>query len=729
MNAKFYQLSNVVLERSLKVLIPSAKADETNEQVSKVVATAAHLLLSRGFIMSDRLATGLLYASMDAKEVAEYCTYIIATIDEMYGNHTYKPFYKGFPDEVMNMDDTELVLNAILHYLSGGKIIPADITDVKENLYDVVSKHFDAAFQDVKVLDACSMDDVQNMAINLMSANTSITDTDKSFISLIANIYPMWIPENIPHKENKAIVIATMLENGIYEHPLYLQTNSATDILRVAVALSGGDVSLKESTYFKSFKRPIRKWIMDSIECLPGCIEEDMIQYRERWLRIGEIVHPGSYKVEEYERTINAFKVLRNQETLIRTYGSKLNHAFIMKRYDKVIDLLRSKPGYFARELNHAFKVFPEKQYQTALSFASVADHVATPVLLQVKAYYSCNQNVSDVGIYFPKGNTQNVYINLDKTPVALADEVKQVVLIACNHGLVSQYKARYADEVQNLKVYIPDVLDNYAIPTSMRSASQALRTLTRGSKVIMEDADYFRAFMHWKNCPGERTDIDLSVAFLDNDYNLITTVSYYNMRTEFACHSGDYVDAPDGADEFVDVNVNATKSIGARYLALCVNAFTMNKFRDVPECHVGYMTLTKEEYSKSRPRSPYKIHDVKMNMQLANDAQMVVVCLFDVVEKKVIWADLATDIGDTVKVTINNVDTHVNVLSYIARSVVEMRKISMRELAVLNTEAKGYTIADNPDEADIVYCVEPPTSTDKKTISVYDIDEWVAMV
>ena len=728
MNAKFYQLSNVVLERSLKVLIPSAKADETNEQVSKVVATAAHLLLSRGFIMSDRLATGLLYASMDAKEVAEYCTYIIATIDEMYGNHTYKPFYKGFPDEVMNMDDTELVLNAILHYLSGGKIIPADTTDIKENLYDVVSKHFDAAFQDVKVLDACSMDDVQNMAINLMSANTSITDTDKSFISLIANFYPMWIPENIPHKENKAIVIATMLENGIYEHPLYLQTNSATDILRVAVALSGGDVSLKESTYFKSFKRPIRKWIMDSIECLPGCIEEDMIQYRERWIRLGEIVHPGSYKVEEYERTINSFKVLRNQETLIRTYGSKLNHAFIMKRYDKVIDLLRSKPGYFARELNHAFKVFPEKQYQTALSFASVADQVATPVLLQVKAYYSCNQNVSDVGIYFPKGNTQNVYVNLEKTPVEISKEIKQVVMIACDHGLIAQYKLRYADEDKNLKVYIPEELNDYLIPTSMRSASKALRVLTRGSKISMEDADYFRAFIHWKNAPNERTDIDLSTAFLDENYELVSTVSYYSLKNEFSCHSGDYVDASNGADEFIDVDVAKSRKHNVRYVAVCVNAFTSQTFREVPECHVGYMTMDKEEYSK-KPRSPYKIQNVKMNMQLANDASMVVVCLFDIVDNKIIWADIASGIFDKVRILANNVENYKDTISFIARSVVEAKKISMRELALLNAEARELTIVDNPEEADIVYCVEPPTNTDKKTISVYDIDEWVAMV
>ena len=680
--------------------------------------------------MSDKLVTGLLYASMDANEVADYCTHIISTIDNMYGNHCYQPFYKGFPDEVMSMDETELVLNAILHYISGGKIIPADTTDIKDNLYSVVSNNINAVFNDnVQVLDACSFTDVQQMADNLMSANTSITATDKQFVSMIAKMYPHWIPDNIPHKENKAIVIATMLENGIYEHPLYLQTNSATDILRVAAALSGEDVTLKYSPRFISFKRPIRKWIMDSIECLPGSIEEHMVLYRERWIRLGEIIHPGSYKMEEYERTINAFSQIRNTKGLIRTYGSKLNHAFIMKRYDVVIDLLLSKPGYFARELNHVFKVFPDMQYRTALSFASVCDQVATSVLLQLKAYYTNGQNLSDIGIYFPKGNTQNVYINLKKTPVVISKEAKQVVLLACNHGLVSQYKLRYNEEDKHLKVYIPEILDDYVIPTSMRSASKALRTLTRGSKVTMSNSDYFRAFIHWKNTPGERTDMDLSAAFLDKNYELVSTISYYNLRTEFSCHSGDYVDAPKGADEFIDVDVAAAKKMNIRYVAVCVNAFTSQTFRDVPECHVGYMTMNKDEYSKSKPHGIYKMQNVKMNMQLANDASMVVVCLFDIVDNKIIWADIASDIFNKIRIEANNVETHKDEISFIARSIVEAKRISMRELALLHAEARELELVDHPYDADIIYCVEKPTNTDKKTISVYDLDEWQAMV
>ena len=137
---------------------------------------------------------------------------------------------------------------------------------------------------------------------------------------------------------------------------------------------------------------------------------------------------------------------------------------------------------------------------------------------------------------------------------------------------------------------------------------------------------------------------------------------------------------------------------------------------------------MNQEEYL-IKPRSPYKIKNVKMNMQLANDASMVVVCLFDIIDNKIIWADIASGIFNKVRVQANNVANYKDTISFIARSVVEAKKLSMKDLALLNASARDCIIVDNPDEADIVYCVEKPTDTDKKTISVYDLDEWQAMV
>ena len=90
--------------------------------------------------------------------------------------------------------------------------------------------------------------------------------------------------------------------------------------------MSDGDVSLAENTRYRSFSRRQRRMIM---ELLSGCpnIEEDMLRYKERWIRIGERIHPSEFDCSrytlEYDRAINAFDKLRNNRQ-IETFAGKV---------------------------------------------------------------------------------------------------------------------------------------------------------------------------------------------------------------------------------------------------------------------------------------------------------------------------------------------------------------------------------------------------------------------
>ena len=63
----------------------------------------------------------------------------------------------------------------------------------------------------------------------------------------------------IPFKENLAKLVAVLVQ----EKDIDVKLNSATDVLRLAVALSGGDVSLKENTRFLKISRPTRRFILN----------------------------------------------------------------------------------------------------------------------------------------------------------------------------------------------------------------------------------------------------------------------------------------------------------------------------------------------------------------------------------------------------------------------------------------------------------------------------------
>ena len=81
-------------------------------------------------------------------------------------------------------------------------------------------------------------------------------------------------------------------------------------------------------------------------------------------------------------------------------------------------------------------------------------------------------------------------------------------------------------------------------VPLAQRAASKSLRTLVRGSRLPLPDTRFIRLFLWWKNGRA-RTDIDLSAAFFDANFVFMQTVAYYNLKGFGGYHSGDIVDAP----------------------------------------------------------------------------------------------------------------------------------------------------------------------------------------
>lgn len=727
-----YDIASIMLQKKGRVLVPVGKYD-SKDNLEPVVATMAHILLSRGVLLSDELVKGLLNTKMSAKEMASYCEAIIQAYDSRIAYRFYKPFYAGFPNEVMQADEATLVINAILHYVSGGAIVPN--TNFAHDVVAPVSQLFDRVINITNdklcVLQPCTMEDFYVLCNNMMTSRTSISAYDKDILNTLIDCDCSRVPADMPHKENKAVVIAALLRKNVFEHPLYNQTNSATDVLRIATALSDGDVSLKENTYYISFPRPIRKWMMDTLECIPGNIAEDMMKYRERWLRIGERLHPRAFPVDEYERTIDAFDVLRNNEKAIVSYSSKVARAFEEHRFDAIIPLLTKKPGTFARELHHLFRAFPDKHYEIAVGFASVSNRVSTTVLMQIRSYYKNKCFLSDVGVYFPKGNTQRIFVKTDLPVVAINSEICNLIIIACDNGLMAQYRDRYANETnEETKVYIEPALKNCLLPTSMRSAGKSMRVIPRGSRLPWDGSRYLRAFIHWMNNEC-RVDVDLSVVFLDDEYNVVDRVYYHNLRNCCSVHSGDFVDAPKpGACEFIDVDLEAAAAANYRYVVVTVHSFTSDTFKDIPDCYVGYLSITEEEYNTKGNKRVFLPENVRNVLDLSSTATHVVVCAIDTARKDLIWCDVA---GDDEKVLSfeapNNVDVTKESIAYIIQSVVEQSRGNMYTLAKMTAEAKRHIIVNTPEEADVLYLVESAEIEGKTVISAFDNDVWLKMV
>ena len=112
------------------------------------------------------------------------------------------------------------------------------------------------------------------------------------------------------------LVVGHSVKSG-YSNDVDLNSlvKTATDVLRVATYLSGGDISLAERTQYKSLNRSTRKKLIGLLE--PVATLEDLNRHRGKWVKLFHSFHVGDYSTKLYKMA----SVLRNNET-VETFNS-----------------------------------------------------------------------------------------------------------------------------------------------------------------------------------------------------------------------------------------------------------------------------------------------------------------------------------------------------------------------------------------------------------------------
>jgi hypothetical protein len=622
------ELFEIYLRKSSKVIVlPEGEALPENRAV---VATIMKNVENLGFGFSEQLFNRLLTLSTESLE--KFYQQLIGALRKQVGAHRlFKPMYPNFPQQVMEASELELYLNAIVHYWSDGKLLPQ--YEKKERL-----PLSEAAPKPLKVIGLGTYEDFQTIFTQLMGANSSISEEDKQVIKIFVRRYREGVvkllPERIPQKEQLATFVGHYIREVNDITPVAQRLKTATDVLRVAVAMNNGDVSLATSTKFKHFKRAERKALLSALEGMTvNVVIEDMLRWKERWIRLGEALHPGDYR-NRFPKVVRAFSVICNDEKFATTNSTV--EAYLKKGDVKLAAaFLKDRPGDLARRLDHMMRLNPMVAPHIAETFASVADKVSTPVLLQLN--HHLNNKTYDVKrprVFFPKGSLAKMWVEQptqsNPTPNTLAGNVTALA------GICDALLQRFAKLPPLGKVYVDPKLVNYVVPFSERSASKALRTLVRGSRIDLPEGNTIRFFLWWKDGKG-RTDIDLSMVRAGDLFDNQGSINYFNLKESGCYHSGDIVSAPNGACEFIDVNIKALTESGTRYAVMCVNSFTTQPFKDLPECFAGWMM-------RQKPKSGevFEPKTVMDKVDLAGDTTINVPVVIDLVKRQIIWTDLA---------------------------------------------------------------------------------------
>lgn len=134
-----------------------------------------------------------------------------------------------------------------------------------------------------------------------------------------------WLPIRIPVRETQAVVLARLWTVAPDRIQMVRQTRNhlatATDVLRVAAVLLGGNPALVEPMRLGSLGRGMRRAVLDAIDHLePDQAIEDMWRRRGLWKRIGERLHPYEY-AERLPFATLAFAALRGTRLDRATFG------------------------------------------------------------------------------------------------------------------------------------------------------------------------------------------------------------------------------------------------------------------------------------------------------------------------------------------------------------------------------------------------------------------------
>lgn len=699
-------LDNLLLLRKVsRVQLGVGSRSEDDPLEGHLLVALQKNIESLGFVLTPELAERVLTLSLD--ELREFYGTLVPSLRALVGaDQAYKPMYPNFPDQVREASSVELYFNAILHYWGdaiGQRILP---NYVKEKRAALKEKN------PLRPVGLASPDEASRLFQNLLEARGALSSEDKESLRWAVfsrgDSVAAFLPLEIPFRENGALLSSALLRFTSLHDQATRYVKNGVDVLRTATAYSGGDVSLAANTRFSRFPKALRRWLLAGLEADPN-LAESLWRHPEKFKRLGERLHPGEFR-QRFPKAWEAFRDLRSGRKP-ETFGSQIEGYLAEGQVRESLSLLQSRPGEFARRLDHLLRLSQPQTEPVVEAFARIAPALPTPLLLQLRQHFGSRDVERKMRVVFPKGEVGKLKA-VDSSFAPLASSLCSEITEICRTALL----AHFAQRPSLGACWLDDGLKRYKVPFALRSASKALRTVARGSRIPFSTEQHepagaretMRFFIWWRDGKS-RTDLDLSALVLDEEFNFQTTLAYYNLKEMGGYHSGDITSAPNGASEFIDIEVPTFLARGSRYVLMVVSSFTSQPYCDLPECYAGFMRRVKPQSGEI-----YEPRTVANKFDLTANTTIAIPLILDLKEREVVWTDLSLKRNVS---TVNNVHGNRSSLGILCEAMVGLNRPSLYDLFELHLQARGHR-APSIEEAQTVFCTEARDGA----ITPYDI-------
>ena len=372
------------------------------------------------------------------------------------------------------------------------------------------------------------------------------------------------------------------------------------DLLRLFAKLTGGDSSLATPVTYPRLARADRRVVVRTLEASDRLA--DVFRRRGLWLAIGRGLHVGEWRAP---RVAETFARLRDSRHDRASFPSRFERLLATDHTAAVHLAAAEAPGLLGRGLRRlaALAATPAQRDALVAAIAAAAERIPLRVLLAAGAQVSDNGHTYPRVVFGPDGTSLPVVRRPGHLAVPAPFRAQLLAAVdAATHARIAAKGEWYGE-----RVHIEPGLDRLLLPDQLRATAPGLVQVERGSRLPIGDAAVVRMFVHWREA-GVPSDLDLSCIALDAEFRIAAQVSWTNLGNGVMTHSGDLTSAPDGAEEFLDIDMAAAVEVGRRrgwrYVVPVVFRYGGPVFDSLPEASVGWM-LRDDATSGSRTFDP----------------------------------------------------------------------------------------------------------------------------
>jgi hypothetical protein len=617
-------LEKLIIQKTLRVPASTGAVGDGTPVARQLDAA----LLDVGFSASRALLEHI--GTLAPAPALDLAATVVSAVRELVGDHVqHNAYFIGFPDDVPDTIEfwTDRLRAAVL--TGGGTVTDAQLRDVVAsggvNLLDLpaygtyqhtyaelLAAHDElitAAGDRVTLLRLGDTADVEAARLYLALAGSSTPhgEADLAILSELAVACVDGVqPAEIPVRESRAVLNGIRLVLG---RPL-VGVDTTTDVLRLACQVSGGDVSLVTPTRFRAFRRRERRILLAALNEVVGASREklgDVVRYAERWKRLGERLHPHEY--DEWPHAREVFAVARG-ERRVRNLAGRAEAAIRAGAIGPAASVLSAAPGLLLRSADRLLRLASASERTVVVeAVAGALGSASGRVLLSLREHVGNRLTPASARMYV--GRSRRAWVGPDGRPPLPAGLVAELSSL-----LDAEISARLPESQRPL-VVDPEVLD-VALPLSGKAAEGGFAVLPRGSRASVS-GELLRFFTYWRQT-SRRTDYDLSVLLLDDEFHAAGQVSWTNYHHDGVVHSGDITDATNGATEFIDVPLK----VRGHYVVPQVYIYAGESFDEVAESMFGYQTRRRDQRG-----APFDARTVRARSHLRGQGRVALPVVF----------------------------------------------------------------------------------------------------